>query len=425
MSECLHALLDLADVVAAWMTSIHQRDSVEDALANDINSWKPSNRFEITMTIGWGKPLLWKVCEFTPKNPGALIQYQYFQDPKTRQMTRFEKFSPPLAIEKLESEHRHFEDYLESLYDEEQLHDFSEMCYASESRHETFQEELLDLICKLYLAQGDRDERPAKGKRKPSLKTLLKKILRMLILTYIMGHTMTIVEDTLPDVLRRVPSQPPSCSKEALPWAKGYKHISPRLTNRQLKFHFCGLRQAIYADLLKDMQIMMASSTPKDETWLPVFCTMLGFAMVLEEVQCSLQIQADALTRDKPGDVEEAQNKARRASESIDENFGLMIQLFQRKYRDRGWVTPGPLANQTPQVQYNAEQNFLQQLRTLVEKRSESFSDDTCLAFFMLTLCAGQYLEYRSKVKLGHEYQCFYTSRLVSKFLLPFLSLPV
>lgn len=354
------------------MTAIHQQGSIENAVTNAVGRWNKANTFTIKLTVGWGEPLYWTVCEFFPKGKSALIQYQYFQDPVTRQMTRYEKYSPPLVIEKFEREHQDFSAFLESLYTRQHLLDFSEMCYASQSRIDTFQEELLELLCKLYLAHEDVDERVQKNKKRSNLKDLLKRILRMLILTYIMAHTMTIDEEELPEVLRRVPSPPASFIQQDLPWANGYRQMSPQLANRQLKFYFCVLRENSYTALLREMQTILTSSVNQNETWLPAFCLMLGFAMVLEEVQCNLQIQADSKTREQGWDVEDAQRQAHEDCRGIDETYNLMILIFQKKYRDPDMDTPRYSTNQTPRINHPAELDFLHKLGALVEHRSKT-----------------------------------------------------
>ncbi|KAJ8612806.1 hypothetical protein MRB53_037277 [Persea americana] len=114
-------------------------------------------------------------------------------------------------------------------------------------------------------------------------------VIQMMILTYIMTHTWTFLPETLPRRHR-------TCYKYAssIRSKSRKKHTSPKLANRQLKFYFCIMREKIYLRLLKWCQRTLHASGVKDNTWLPVFCAMLGFAMVLEEIQCNLQIQADA-----------------------------------------------------------------------------------------------------------------------------------
>ena len=186
----------------------------------------------------------------------------------------------------------------------------------------------------------------------------------MMIITYIMGHTLTIVEDTLPSVLRNVRfSQRPS---------QQMRQISPRLANRQLKFFFAILRSNTYNDMLRWQQQTLHTSGKKENTWLTSFCAMLGFAMVLEEVQRTLQIQADAKVAKKEMTEEMANAEAKNACERIDARYKLLTGLFQCKYRDKKWGEGGSFGPGTPQLKGTAEKQFLSALRTLVQEKCKS-----------------------------------------------------
>lgn len=196
------------------------------------------------------------------------------------------------------------------------------------------------------------------------LRDTLAEIIRMMIITYIMGHTLTIAEETLPSVLGRVRhSQRPSQIQ---------KHTSPRLANRQLKFFFAIMRNNIYEKILKWQQSTLHTGGSKEGTWLPSFCVMLGFAMVLEEVQRTIQIQADAKAMKGEKSHEEATQEAYNACERIDERFKLLVGLFQCKYRDRKWGANGSFGNQTPVFQKWEEVQFLSSVRSLVMEKSKS-----------------------------------------------------
>lgn len=195
-----------------------------------------------------------------------------------------------------------------------------------------------------------------------------------MILTYIMGHTLTIVDSTLPDVLLRLrhASPPPGCAQTP--------HISPRLANRQLKFYFANLRCKVFDDILRWQQATLHGSASKDLTWLPVFCVMLGFAMVLEELQCTLQIQADAKAEKGEMARDAAQAQAKNACESIDERYDFLTQLFRAKYRSSKWTRRGSFGNQTPYLTSDAELLFLTRLWVLVDsRRTSSILSLSCL----------------------------------------------
>lgn len=238
----------------------------------------------------------------------------------------------------------------------------------------------------------------------------------MLIITYIMGHTLTITQETLPMVHSHLRS--------------GYKptnlatHTSPRLANRQLKFFFHVLRNQIYEDILKWQQATLHTSGGKNTTWLSTFVVMLAFAMVLEEAQRTMQIQADAKWRKRECSYDEAQQEASNACERIDARFALLIGLFQCKYRDKKWVRGGSFGPQTPRLRDPVEHNFCSQLRELLDERRKS-NADTIPVSPLLTKTLEMHLRSRKDVPFSSQTQCQYTTRLVARFLLPFLDLPV
>lgn len=185
----------------------------------------------------------------------------------------------------------------------------------------------------------------------------------MLIVTYIMGHTLTIAEDTLPTVLARV-----RYTGEIEP------HTSPRLANRQLKYYFSNLRNRTFNTVLHRQQQTFHDSKKKEAHWLVSFCAMLGFAMVLEETQRTIQIQADA--KETKGEMtrEQANAEALTHCRRIDEKFEKLICFFQKKYRDRKW-DQGSFGNRTPSYRTLPESTFLGHLYGLLLASRKSSTD--------------------------------------------------
>ena len=186
----------------------------------------------------------------------------------------------------------------------------------------------------------------------------------MVIITYIMGHTLTITKETLPTVHKHLENR-------TKPAQLAFQ-TSPRLANRQLKFFFHVLRNQSYEEVLRWQQATFHMSGNKDSTWLPTFCVMLVLAMVLEEAQRTMQIQADAKWRKRECSYDEAQQEASNACERIDARFALLIGLFQCKYRDKKWIRGGSFGPQTPRLRDPVEHNFCSQLRELLEERRKS-----------------------------------------------------
>lgn len=236
----------------------------------------------------------------------------------------------------------------------------------------------------------------------------------MLIVTYIMGHTLTITEDTLPMVHGHLRNN--FKPEHAVP------NTSPRLANRQLKFFFHLVRYQIMEDVLKWQQATLHSSFGKNSTWLSTFIVMLAFAMVLEELQRTIQMQADTKIRKGECPSDEAQRQAFNACERIDERFTLLVGLFQCKYRDRKW-TRGSFGSQTPRLDDPVEHDFCESLRVLVEEK-RTFPSSPSITQMLTRDFTGDHLRSRRDVALGTQNQCFYTTRLVARFLLPFLRLP-
>lgn len=188
----------------------------------------------------------------------------------------------------------------------------------------------------------------------------------MMIITYIMAHTLTITEDSLFGVhaFVRNPNKP----------SQPQPYTSPRLANRQLKFFFHMLRQNIFDEILKWQQATLCASSGKESTWLSSFVVVLTFAMVLEETQRTMHIQADAKARKRECSFDAAQQEARNACERIDDRFGLLVALFQCKYRDRKWNRAGSFGAQTPQLRDADEDLFCKDVRDLLEEKRKCFS---------------------------------------------------
>lgn len=179
----------------------------------------------------------------------------------------------------------------------------------------------------------------------------------MLIITYIMGHTLTIAEDTLSAVLSTVNYT-----------GRLEKHTSPRLANRQLKHYFAHLRREAYLKILRSQQRILRDTGSATDHWLVSFCTLLGFAMVLEECQRTIQIQADARVVKGEMEAAGAQAEAVQNCARIDARFAFFVWAFRKKYSKKVWEA-GSFGARTPEYRTVAEGAFLGRLRGLVVQR--------------------------------------------------------
>ena len=186
----------------------------------------------------------------------------------------------------------------------------------------------------------------------------------MLLITHIMGRTLCIVDSNLPTVMSSV--------RHTTPPAACLPFTSPKMANRQLKFFFGLLRTQIYEKILKWQQQTFHVGGKKESTWIHSFCVMLGFAMVLEEVQRLLHIQAETSAEQGLMSWDDASRQAENAFDRIDGRYKLLIGLFQCKYRDKTWGEHGSFGTHTPRLTEPAQQHFLQKVRYLLVKDRKS-----------------------------------------------------
>ncbi|KAF7185484.1 Satratoxin biosynthesis SC3 cluster transcription factor SAT20 [Pseudocercospora fuligena] len=369
----------------------HTKAVLEDTVRTEVVGWHRENSIDVYLSCGYGPPLRWKLTEFTPKSQKLLWQLQYFQDPRTGRSMHRRKYAPPYGLVKLDGvDDANFDDYLKDLLEPFHLNELGPSFYAEENEvdQDMFQCRVLDMMSRLYIGTGD-----------DKLKLLLRDILRMMVITWIMGHTLTITEDTLRPVINNVRHSRTPNDYELQDFH------SPRLANRQLKFFFGVLRNQIYEKLLKWLQQTLHTAGKKEQTWLQSFCVILGFAMVLEEIQRTLHCHADASIVRNEATPEQAEVQAVNSCKTIDDRFKLLIGLFQCKYRDKKWGEYGSFGNGTPELKEPIARDFCSTLRNLVEYKQG-------------------HLRSRENVPFSHDNQCLYTTRLTARFLLPFLDLP-
>ena len=109
---------------------MHQKQTIEDTVSDQVVEWDTQNPIDIYLTSGYGPPLGWKVYEFRPSSNKLLGQLQYLQDPATGVSQGWNKYSPPLGLMKLDqSDDTHFDVYLNQLMEKEHLDDLGWTCF--------------------------------------------------------------------------------------------------------------------------------------------------------------------------------------------------------------------------------------------------------------------------------------------------------
>lgn len=146
--------------VQASMTLMHQKQTIEDCVNDQVVEWDQQSPIDVYLTSGYGPALRWKLYEFRPRTDELLGQFQYLQNPTTGRTQRYQKYSPPFGLLKLDSsDDMHFEEYLDQLMHPDYLWDLGWTCFEEETQvdEDCFQARMLDLMCKLYSDTLDYD----------------------------------------------------------------------------------------------------------------------------------------------------------------------------------------------------------------------------------------------------------------------------
>ncbi|KAF1815837.1 hypothetical protein P152DRAFT_390910 [Eremomyces bilateralis CBS 781.70] len=301
-------LPDLKDYfIPDVITSMHDTNTLKNFVNRHIRRFT-GNTIRIKFTFIYGLPGLdHDVVEFEPKTNELLRQFQYIIDPATGRQDRVEKASPPLGITKFDNEDtKIWEKYLNDLV-EHHLDGFAEICFEDEPND--FQFRLLKLMCNLK--PEDKNE-----------KLLLREMFRLLMVTYIMGHTVTIPDASREQYLSKLKNF------RSAPYGRD---CSPRMANRQFKYFFLTLHKEIMNSVLRKLQFLIRSSKGCTK-WTSAFCTILGLAMVLEDQQRTIHLVTDTDFAQGKITAERAARQAEDTCRVIDDQFLFLASLFRWKY---------------------------------------------------------------------------------------------
>ncbi|KAI8935748.1 hypothetical protein NX059_007268 [Plenodomus lindquistii] len=379
---CRIKLVDLSEYfLPSLVTQMHEGSHLTYFVTQHIRQWG-NTELEVYMTCGQkGMPRIpVKVYEFSPNGDTLTIQTQYITDPKTRQRIAVKKHSPALGMVQIDyNEEKRYDRYITDIVTHH-LDAFGELCWKEDDND--FQQKLFKLMTRVKAKNDDEAK-------------LLREVFRLIVVTYIMSHTLTIAEESKFGVLSRMHSY-------AGPHSYSDKYTSPRMTNRQLKYFFCRLQRSIQAAVLNKLQQIFKSSKGCDK-WLAAFVAVLGMCMALEDQQKTVhQVMQTRATTDGL-DPRDAQDQADIANREIDARMHFVQQIFRWKYNrkcnpisdpERAWEKEAGFGDAS-------SANFVRQVVQLVKDNID-------------------YLQKRQHVSISHINQANYTARLVGQFLLSF-----
>ncbi|THW96676.1 hypothetical protein D6D15_00907 [Aureobasidium pullulans] len=382
LSDLVHQFLP------ATMNRQHRREEIISFAKKSLRSWKTEAPIQVYLTsLGLGH-FAWDLHEFEPSSQDLLLQKRY-KVGISGTWQRIEKRSPPLALKQVNfSQTQRLDDYVDNIV-EQYLEDFQNQAYyGEEDSCAMFQSELLRALCSLYISLPDEED-------DKTLKGDVRQVIRLLVLTCIMDHPITIVatyQDTAISMMQ----------SHNNPQVYG-TWTSPMLANRQLKYFFSEMQTQQYNKSLNRLHQILRKAGDKNKLWMSSFVLMLGIALVLEQCQHLLWIKADAKVARRESSSIDAEWEARSHCNEMDDGFEFLCKLYHCKYRGkhRQKTRYEELKNKTSNA---AEAEFAEKIYDIVDRN-------------------GGYLLHRQQLTISGMQENNHVSRLVARFLVELMGL--
>jgi hypothetical protein len=393
-------LVDLSPYfLPALVTQMHEDSNLTHFVTQYIQQW---GNVELTVWMTCGQnhmpriPV--KVYEFIPRGDALLVQIQYKTDPTTHKRVAIQKQSPALGMVHINhNEEKKYDKYISDIVDNH-LDAFGELCWMEDDND--FQQKLFRLMTRVKPKSDDEAK-------------LLREIFRLLIVTFIMSHTLTIAEETKAATLSRMHSYGGHNS-----YVDNY--TSPRMTNRQLKYFFSRLQRSIQTTVLNKLQQIFKSSKGCDK-WLAAFVAVLGMCMALEDQQKTIHLVMSTKASTEGIDQRDAQGQADIACREIDQRMHFLQQIFRWKYNRKCNPMRDAELDWEKEVGFGdaSSVNFVRQVAQLVKENS-TYIRGACESEACANMSVVDFLQQRQAVSISPANQTKYTSRLVGQFLLSF-----
>lgn len=348
-------LVDLSTYfLPALVTQMHEDSNLTHFVTQFIKQW---NNVELTVYMTCGQHTMpriaVKVYEFAPRGRALLEQLQYMTDPNTNETIIVKKESPALGMVHINhGEEKKYDKYINDIVDHH-IDAFGELCWKDADND--FQQKLFRLTSRVR-ANSEEEVK------------LLRDVNRLIVVTFIMSHTLTIAEETKAATLSRMHSY-------RGPDAYYDNFTSPRMTNRQLKYFFSRLQKSIQTSVLNKLQQIFKSSRGCDK-WLAAFVAVLGMCMALEDQQRTIHLVMQTKSATEGGDPRDAQGQAEIACREIDSRMHFVQQIFRWKYNrkcnpmrdaDHAWDKESGFGDVS-------SVNFVRQVAQLAKENSKSCS---------------------------------------------------
>lgn len=145
--------------------------------------------------------------------------------------------------------------------------------------------------------------------------------LKLVLLTFLMNHSLTLVEDTKDFVYMQLKKKPKH------PFGH---YTSARWLNKQIKFLLFELHRQVMKEVLNKFQDALRVSIRKD-LWAPLFSAIVILAMTTGALQVTIRCKEE--TDKQEGTIEQDDRTANKEIGEIDERFDLLKNLFHQAFR--------------------------------------------------------------------------------------------
>ncbi|KAI9724514.1 MAG: hypothetical protein M1812_000582 [Candelaria pacifica] len=303
------------------------------AFCNEHVAQWSNNFVSFQLTFGCGPPIGFKGVELIPRGAELLSGLQHVTDDDSQLSRLIVKVSPPIGLIAQSSDHFQlkFGQYLDSFIVSHWLNQWPGSCF--EGKTEVFQREILSLVCQYCMTWTGN----AKWHE------LLRKTLKLQILGYIMGRTLTIPNEDDPN--RRIIGRETVRRRLQNPGGTSYPpDTSPRMANKQVKSLMCALYRKMFVKVLAELEEMILYRD--GDTWGPSFCVMILLAMIFADTQISIDIAVQCENTRGRHSMDRAW-AMERCRDIEDKAFNSFIEIFHSRYKTRNQRKQGfnPLRN--------------------------------------------------------------------------------
>ncbi|KAL8674324.1 MAG: hypothetical protein Q9168_001253 [Polycauliona sp. 1 TL-2023] len=294
--------------IPASLAEMHDAKNLWSFAAARISRWL-KNEFEVCVTWGHGfRPIKVEVTEIEPKGTSLLSQNQYRLNLTTKKYDLVQVPSPPIGIQFMYvGEWRaRLDGYLEEIL-RDSFSRFPAVCFRGDDSRAA--RDLLVAIFDYHEAASGRE------------KQLVHQALKLVLLTFIMSHSLTIVEDTRDAVYRQLKQRPDN------PFGH---HTCARWLNKQIKFLLSTLHQDVLKGVLSKLQDTLRKANSK-EHWASLFASLAIVAMTTESQEVTVLCKEE--TDKQEGTIGPDDRTAEKDIAQMDETFDLLRRLFHQKFR--------------------------------------------------------------------------------------------